>query len=88
MLAIITGQPLQPISFNYNLNNIASTNKNKVTLMHVYTQCYSVLLRMASILGIQVPPQYLPQLQVQVDNNNGGGGGHAQIEEEEGEQKE
>lgn len=89
MIAIITGQPLQPISFNYNLSNIAVTNRNKITLMHIYTQCYSVLLRMASILGVQVPAQYLPQLQVNDEQQvaaaaaatAAGGGGVAIVEE-------
>jgi hypothetical protein len=67
LISLITGIPLQPITFNYNFGpgQIATKNANSVTLTHVYAMCYSVMLRMANTLGKPVPEQYMPQLRAE-----------------------
>jgi hypothetical protein len=75
LISLITGVPLDPIAFNYDLGKgkIQNKNANCVSMMHIYAVSYAVLLRMAATLNKPIPDQYRPSLQaVEAGEEEGG----------------
>ena len=67
LISLITGIPLEPIAFNYDLGRgkISNRNANAVNVLHMYAVSYAVLLRMAFTLSRAVPAQYRPKLEIE-----------------------